>query len=228
MRRPLQNRRNAGTARSIVAVLRAYSTSSSRPARTRANWRAIVSRVPITRARWSLSTSSHSFGAKRARRSSATSDVVIVPSKSLRTASGLSIEDPLEDVPRLRQGAGAETRGGVRIPRPVEMEREHAHGLCARHVAGAGVPHKDRLLRSTSRGRERRVEDLRVRLPDADGLGGRDGVKEGRESDRVQDDPDELLVHVREETHVAVRCADPLDGGNRVREEVALLGVPLV
>src|SRR5437867_8123853 len=144
-----------------------------------ANWRAIVSRVPRTPARLSRSISSHSPVAKRARRTSATSSTVIVPSKSLSTANGLSMEEALNHVHRLVQGPRVEVRRGIGAPGPVEEERSHPDGLRPRHIAGAGVPDEKGFRGFASRLREGRIEDLRVRLPDPDGLRGRHGVEEG-------------------------------------------------
>src|SRR5712691_59784 len=51
------------------------------------NWRTIDSRVPILRVRWSSSMSHQDDGANSSRIASATSVRVIVPSKSVKTAS---------------------------------------------------------------------------------------------------------------------------------------------
>src|SRR5712664_951608 len=61
-------------------------TFSSR-VRAKASCRKIDSRVPIFAARWSSLTSPHSAGANSSRMASPTSVRVIVPSKSVRTAS---------------------------------------------------------------------------------------------------------------------------------------------
>src|SRR5436309_11193984 len=92
MWRRLQKPTNSGNVSSISTCSSTKRIRSACFARTSANCRAIDSRVPIFRARCSSSISHQLEGANSSRIASATSVRVIVPSKSVRTASLEGIE----------------------------------------------------------------------------------------------------------------------------------------
>src|SRR5207245_2454782 len=81
-----QNRTKARNVSSSSTWASTNCRRSSCFARSNANCRDIVSRVPILRARWSSSISHHSGGPNSWRMASATSVRVMVPSKSVKTA----------------------------------------------------------------------------------------------------------------------------------------------
>src|SRR3990172_3355276 len=154
-----QNARNEGNVGSSRARRSAAASRPSRVVRTKSNWRRNVSRVPICACCRSIAT--HASPVNSWRRSSATSSLVIVPSKSESTARSAMASGafrPGTQVGLLRGGEGVDAHAH-------RAEREARDGLV--DVAGDVVdarfhalPVFCEVLRAQRLDREAHVHDL--------------------------------------------------------------------
>src|SRR6059058_5809011 len=124
MWRRLQKPTNSGNVSSISTCSSTKRIRSACFARTSANCRTIDSRVPIFRARCSSSISHQLEGANSSKIASATSVRVIVPSKSVRTAS-LEVIEGSPSAPRASRAFAprAEVRA-LLLREPIDLEAQ--------------------------------------------------------------------------------------------------------